>query len=331
MESDERLMMEDRISVTVESSRNGAIDLVRVLACYAVLSMHFGDGGIGRRLAVPSFMFLSFYLSGSRLMNGDWQYLKHRLLRLFLPYSFWGAMGFFLGNLMGGEYSTGDLLMQICTGYPTAAHLYYVTLVMIFTVVVFLVGKVWRTWSDYIFLILFLMSFVLQYTGWNYDMFNVIPGIVKHTPGRIVELLPLAIAGIWFAKAEGSCKNHMLPCVVVTLIVFVVALIMFYAKIPIMPRGFGCGGLQPTIMSITLCGAMILMGKIFGDAKMFSHVICSVGAMTSGIYFMHVIVGDALIYMGWQKSVLMPFILFMICYALTLVLMQHKYTRWMVR
>ena len=49
-----------------DNKYNYALGVLKLIAALEVVWIHFGKGGFGLRLAVPVFMFVSFYLLGCR-------------------------------------------------------------------------------------------------------------------------------------------------------------------------------------------------------------------------------------------------------------------------
>ena len=313
--------------------RNQAINIIKMLSCFAVISLHFGGVAYGRRLAVPAFMFVSFYLSFGKLTSGDVSCFWRRLARLFVPYAFWGVAGYCFGVCIGRDFGFRDVIMQLLTGYPTAEHLYYVTLLMGFTALVFAVETcLEKKGKTMVYVIMFAGSLAMQYSGWNHALCSQIDGIVKHTPGRIPELLPMAVLGVSFCRLEKmsqTIRNGWRWLMAASVTVLLAGCVMLVLGIPAKPLGFGYQGLQDQLLCASLCSIMILLG---GRISLKSRWLDFVGAATAGIYFMHMVVGECLQRaLGFGKSNLAALAIFIACLVITALLDRSKWTRWIVR
>ena len=308
---------------------NIGIDIIRILACYSVVAIHFGGRNLASRWAVPAFVFIAFYLSAARLESNSLSVLRRRVTRLFVPYAFWGAAGFAVSFLIGTPFALRDIFLQMVFGTPVAPHLYYMILCILFSILVFLVEKLPARASLAIYLATLVLCFVCQYSGVNHFCFDSIEGLVKYTPGRIAELFPAAIAGLIFSKLERRGFRDEKVAMSVAFALFCVAAVSLKMKTPASPQGFGYEGLPLFAAVSSLCAGMILF---FKNRTCRLKQLPVAGSLTPGIYYMHLAFGTVLTYFtGIENSFLTAFAVFICCAVCTWTMMKFRLTAWMVK
>jgi surface polysaccharide O-acyltransferase-like enzyme len=175
----------------MRSLRNIGIDFLKILACFAVISLHFGSGGYGRRLAVPIFVFFSCYLCAYK---GGKTFIFKRLYRLWFPFIIWGVIGIVIYSLASNSFTWNNIAWQLSFGYPYAQHLYYLMDLIFITCLIWGVRQLPNNTCKKMVLVgLAIGCVVLQYTGWNYRFCAGLPDNMRYTIGRLAELLPCAI------------------------------------------------------------------------------------------------------------------------------------------
>lgn len=312
---------------------NLGIALIKVFACLGVISLHFGGKAYGRRLAVPAFMFVAVYLSAKTIMSGDGERLRKRLWRLFVPYATWGIIGYAYRALAYGLCNPMDLVEQLLTGYPTCGHMYYVNLLFWFTILLFLMEKLFRRWSAALCLSLTILSFVMQYTGWNYALFGGIEAGVRHTLGRFFEFLPLAACGLMLAKVdrEGTVPSKR-KCQV-ALALFGISAILMACGVPGYPPGFAYGGFAPFLMCLSLCVLLITWGNGHSDGQgRWSRALVFLSMLTPGVYYCHMIVGETVQHvLGWENSHALALIVALASAAVVTAVLRLKRVAWIMK
>lgn len=289
---------------------NLGIALIKVFACLGVISLHFGGKAYGRRLAVPAFIFIAIYLSAKTILSGDGERLRKRLWRLFVPYATWGIIGYVYRVFVCGLSNPMDLVEQLLTGYPTCGHMYYVNLLFWFTILLFLMAQLFRRWFAALCPLLIILSFVMQYSGWNYALFGGIEAGARYTLGRFFEFLPLAVCGLMLAKVDfrqvisPKCKCQ------VALALFGISSVLMAVGFPGYPPGFAYCGFAPFLMCLSLCVLLVTWGALFpSEQSKVSQVLCFISTLTPGIYYCHMIVGWTMQRMlGIEKSHLLALV-----------------------
>lgn len=309
--------------------RNVGIDALKILACFAVVSLHFGDGGYGRRMAVPIFVFFSCYLWSCRGQKGA---VHNRLLRLWIPFMVWGLLGLSVYALIAKRLSWSDVAWQLTFGYPAAQHLYYLVDLIIITLAIWAIKHVsGGACQKLVLLGLAVVCLVSQYTGLNYKLCAVMHQNLRYTIGRLAELLPCAIIGdmvgewhfidrrpwIWFTSALGS---------------FIVAAIIF-VLCKELPEGFGYQGLCSLVMAASICVLSIAVGEELVHMKYTKWMlpIAGIGALTPGIYFAHDVVGKTIeLVTGLSHSHVLAVVVFLSSAIIAWVLSSARWTKWII-
>lgn len=311
---------------SADKCRNIGIDAVKIAACYAVCSLHFGSTGFARRLAVPAFMFLSFYLSRKLFDFPDCASLLRRIKRLSVPYLFWGIAGIAFAAVGGVNVCARNIFTQLFLGEPYAGHMWYVASLMIVTFFVFAVER-YAPYKVWIYAVAVLLCFVFQYAGWNHALFGKIAGMERFTLGRTAEMLPLAVAGLTFSRIENIfARRTGLAVLAFVAVAASSAIAMLFTTLP---PGFGYQGLFPALMCMSLCASMIIAGKIIGCRfESRFRTVELVAEQTPGIYFSHVLIGEALIrYGGFSKSNLLPLLVFVLAAIFISILRSNRLSK----
>ena len=116
--------------------RNIGLDILKVWMSFEVVLCHFGHGSGAwiyshffayfKRMAVPVFMIVSFYLSARFISDKEWhlEKLAKRLYRIYWPLVAWGIICWIVYNILAllcnaddFKYSFSDLVWQVLTGH----------------------------------------------------------------------------------------------------------------------------------------------------------------------------------------------------------------------
>jgi len=309
--------------------RNVGIDALKILACFAVVSLHFGDGGYGRRLAVPIFVFFSCYLCACRGQNGA---VHNRLLRLWIPFIVWGLLGLFVYALMAKGLSWSDVAWQLTFGYPAAQHLYYLIDLIIITLAIRAIRHVPdRACQNVVLCGLVVGCLVSQYAGLNYKLCGGLHQNMRYTIGRLAELLPCAIIGDMIGSWHFIDRRPRLSFVCALGTFIVTALLFVLCKE--FPNGFGYQGLGSLVMAISICILSIAVGEELSHMKYTKWMlpIASIGALTPGIYFAHDVVGKTIESItGLSHSYILTMVVFLTSAIFAWVLSSTRWTKWTI-
>ena len=305
-----------------------AIDILRVLLAFGVVLCHYWspetETGLNsvilawRQNAASAFFLLSFFLTGSRFLTNDQDYLKKRLKRLLIPYFVWGLFGWVVYAAvhcfgMSIRKVLMGLFWQMLVGHGDAVNspLWFLAVLCWLTALyAFLFRKLKQKQAVIVICILAVLSFILQATGIHVRLFSVLPFEAKYPLGRTVEMIPYATAGILLSAVLQDKEIH-LSAVLVS-----VAVVVCYLCFPefLSFEGFGYSGLMKLAASISLILiALYLDSYISKDS--WKSVIRTISLHTLGIYCMHYDVGlviSRLVFIS--NSFLLCIVIYTLCY-----------------
>lgn len=332
---------------------NYGIALLRIFFCYMVVSFHFYGLQYGdqrfyflRELAVPMFVFISFYF-GYKLINSNdnKKYLK-RAGRLFVPYLFWGIVpyiGLWIVPFFTAipHASLRDLFMQVFFGSNERlnAPLWFMWEIMVLTILFVILYKIFRKYTSYVLVVLIFVAYVIQYLNINSCLYEVyhLPYEVFNDIGRFFEVLPLACAGYIVADINLAEMFKEKRWFAVPLFLIAFAYIFVVEAIPTPEINFAYAGVKHIIIApLLFIGFYIIpFEKI---PEIIKKCIKWVAMYTMGIYFMHWIVGKCmnLVWMkcfGVEKTLTETFVIFIVCLIACYIVdkIPLKYTKMLVK
>ena len=272
-----------------EKKINLLVAMLKIIACYAVVSIHFGETLPCAGLAVPIFMFLSFYFTS---LNGGGG-LPRRIKRLGLPFLFWGIVPFLVHCVFARRIDWMSLFSQLTAGAPENHPLYFLMLMMLYSILVFPVAKLPSRIENVSLVVLALLCFVLQYSGLNARIWNALPRWHELLCGRFFELLPAAL----FGRFVRNCRNRFndrtwVLCGIITILVFGVAL---WFHLDISPLGYDYQGVPNLLATVGICILCIVIGEHLKFHERIVGLVMSLSGATAGIYYMHQFVGHVFV------------------------------------
>ena len=149
--------------------RNPVFDILRIVLTVLVVNVHIRiiTGVKPNYLepytwyTVPLFIVLSFFLISNKS-------LKERVSRLFIPFIFWAVTGFMIHlNLL----SARNIFLQFLTGHVVNTPLYYLALLIWFTIINWFINKFFLRQKIFIYVLIIFTSLFLEYSNINYDFF----------------------------------------------------------------------------------------------------------------------------------------------------------------
>lgn len=309
---------------------NVGIAGLKILACFGVVSLHFGSTGMGRRLAVPTFVFVSFFLTSRLFSCIDFTCLRRRLFRLLLPYVVWGGLGYLWYSCLSG-FCLSPLYMQLLVGRYSdmpVGYLYYLEVLVLITSFLYCLPR--RHFQFELFLVL-VFSFVLQYTGVNYSLWMKAPGDIANTFGRIIEFMPYACAGLLVSHYEMIVKRNPMVLICALIVALTVSVAFYCAHSLPCAQGFSYQGLPLFTLTVSVCCAVILFSPDIPDG-LCMKVVGKFAMLTSGIYYIHGIVGELCkLLWGMERSFVASLLVYFIGAIFALMLSSVSATRWMVK
>lgn len=288
-----------------KSNYNYGIAFLKCLMCFEVVLCHYWTPSIGgsskllklfeilRNLAVPTFMFLSFYLTKEIFFSNNWCTIKKRIHRLMIPHLFWTITYFLIFKLIY-NVRINEFLWQLFTGHSEVLNpsMWYQIDIMIITILVALISKIFKKSNTFVLLFIFSMSLLLQYTSINYNFFIGFRNEIKYSFGRLIEMIPYAVLGILcsYYDFKKIIKNNKVMCFIgfIFLGVIVLALDKYFPE-----RGFNYSGLLKVYLTLIIITIFILFP--FNKLKPFVLKLIKIFSQyTLGIYCIHRLTGTFL-------------------------------------
>lgn len=285
---------------------NTWVSLLRVFLCFIVIQDHFSTAyetlaqkfiGFFSLLAVPCFLFLSFFYMAHDFAKGDVRRIRSKILSLYLPVVFWNVIYFLIINTLSlfgisPKIEGSGLIKSMIFSHTEglAFHLWYLIVQIIIMTIILVLTKLVnskKAKTAVLFSIL-IFSLILEYTGIAYRIFENSSFEMQYSWGRTIECMPFAICGILFAWYVDAFDNRK-KC-----IILLVSIVMTYVSMKFIPPtiDFSYGGVYRVMASFTICQFVLLLPDLF--TGVVKECINFIGICTAGIYYIHVMVGNIL-------------------------------------
>lgn len=284
-------------------------DLLRIIMTFGVVLNHFWDADKSDFLypilkdiqtcAVPSFMLLSFFLTQGFIVTLDCKRLKKRLVRLAIPYVFWGLTNWiimfsvdcvFHANTIDG-FRVLFFQLLLGHGFHVNAPLWYLNSLMVITVLFALFFKTFGKVGGFVAIYtLSILALVIQYTQVLYKLTSDWSFETKYPVGRFPEMMPYAALGLTLGLLQMKCflnKKIVHKVILFVSVVVVVVYTLFQDRLHI-PYGFGYQGV---VLLVASTATFILFLFINPQRLCESRLFQTVARHTLGIYCIHYLVG----------------------------------------
>lgn len=268
--------------------RNSIFDLLRVFLTVFVINIHmlsiyrlkYNELVPYTWYTVPLFVVLSFYFVSSKP-------LSERLKRLFIPFIFWSIVGFIIHpNLV----SINNILTQFITGHVVNFPLYYLALLIYFTVINWIINKYFSRYQKIVFCLIIISTLFLEYSKINFNYFILKPDAFQKCFGRFTELIIFVPIGLTFAYLKKNINNKN---IFLLLSIFFLMAFFVVSRIPV-PSDFHFSGLKIMTGSITIFSLTIWLSHLkFNDR--FNNIISSIGRYSFGVYLFHFLLLEILL------------------------------------
>lgn len=296
---------------------NFAVCILKIIACYWVVSIHFGRTLPCHDLAVPVFMFLAFYYS-TFLFERDWQTCRRRVVRLAIPYIIWGVLGFCFRCVNEHKIDWLWLMKQFLFGQAANSPLYFILLCVINTILIWMILKVFgNEWGVAILGVLSVGMLLIQYCGVNVGLWDWLPVHGRMTFGRFFELFPYSVIGLIMGKLRSHVDLSGAVIVHGMTLIVIWGVIEWFGCLEL--SGFGYAGLPRILGSVGIS----LIALALGDWRLeigAGKIIAYLASLTAGIYYMHKIVGSVIKFvmpaLGGYVLTLVVFVVCALCCAL---------------
>lgn len=229
-------MIDERCKLKTTSKKtnnwNVGFSILKIWLCFAIVISHFHNSNeaissaivkfiisIVQRTAnmgVPVFVFISFLVCDMESIALIPEKIEHRLERLLIPHLFFSittwllylALNYLVDTKIHNDFS--DLVWQILFGSNINSPLWFWVSLLIITVIIILTMRISnnRVIKYTIIAIEGIFSIIMQYTGLNTWLFGELDYKSRWTLGRVCELMPYAVAGIFFFHALKWMKKN---------------------------------------------------------------------------------------------------------------------------
>ncbi len=202
------------------NNHNYGLDLLRTYMCLMVVCIHYWDSsrcvhpiiyllsGI-RFYAVPSFMLMSFFLVQQNLLRHENEWIKRRFERLLIPQIGWTVIYWGCFRTFDDVFETHFLdkncfWWQLFLGHsPRLNQTMWFQIVLIWITIIFLIViKLFPKKQEMVFIGLACLSYLVSYSGILYLSLEKLRTEVAYPIGRMVEIIPLAVAGYFIGSKQ---------------------------------------------------------------------------------------------------------------------------------
>lgn len=287
------------------------ISLLRMLMCFEVILLHLWTDNkypfflLGfaalRYYSVGVFIIISFYLTYRKLSIGEITYLSNRIKRLVIPLIGWALIYYFIYYVFSYFINRevlpiSNLFWQLFTGHSKNLNpsMWYQTVLIVLTIVFFIIFKyLSQKMALYVLILVAFLSLFLQYSSLNYSFFGELRYELKYPLGRICEMLPYAVIGVFLCKYDIYDKIRHRVLAVFFSALLLCALLLLTKKLPDRDD-FSYSGLIPVLIAISCVNIAIIIpiNEIFSSGII--SIIDKTTDYTMGIYCVHRMIGKFL-------------------------------------
>ena len=203
-----------------------------------------------------------------------------------MPFIGWSIVGFVV---YPKEISVLNVLLQLIFGAVVNAPLYYLSITIYFVVLFCLLTRLNITIRLIILCLFTTFCLYVQHAGINYNSFSVLPASSRYTLGRLCELLPYAVAGIFLRKYFDMVKCYNsdyrvnLRWFLIIVPAFVAGVILY---IRFKPEGFGYQGIGLLLCAFSTF-LLFLVQSNKSLAGLIPNIVLSVSNISLGIFCSH--------------------------------------------
>lgn len=334
------------INEKITKKKNDGITILRPLLCFEVVLLHFWvEQVIEKKMllfyffestAVPVFFIISFYFITPRLLEANADYLKVRIVRLIWPLLAWAFIYWLFFKcyfifvpleeynltmeLWQIDISLHSLFFQLLSGH---AHLnssmWYQSVLLCITILAYYAFQNFSVRINIWLALIFLFCLIAQYTGLYVLLFHNLSYEIKYPIGRLFEMTPYAIIGIFLAKLNISdyinYRYTSLWMIIIPAIIVFLLLLRNFTELKM--DGYGYPGFLLLVSSTLIFVYFIKIGQYI---KIPSR-IAFLSKYTMGIYCCHRLVAYLVIYSIKKNNIeINMFIICMIIYMISYIL-----------
>jgi len=224
--------------------------------CYKTKNGILNNIIFGHRFHVPTFIIMSFFFFYNNLSLNNINKIKSRLEKLFLPYLIYPTFIWLINYILhikSNQISLGiyykKLLKQFLIGRGVYGVLWFHFNLIFLTILFYILSSIFNQHYLLILQILAIISYIIQYSDFNYNFFNKYPHNIKFSVGYLAEIFPLAVTGLTFASLNLITKMRQFRLKTMFFSIILI-FILFKYNIFTLIKGFGKQGIMLNIGSL---------------------------------------------------------------------------------
>ena len=286
-------------------SINYGLSILKVILSFVVVTVHNFDKKTSnnkyiifitknRLLHVPSFFIMSFYFMCKHLLSLSFKMLLKRLIRLLIPYIGWSIVFWKLNQYINRKYNKNlpatfeDLKVQLLLAEKFITPFWFNLVIIILTILFFIIIFIFRKHSLFIFQILLVLSYIIQYSGYNFNnFFQKNPYYNVRSIKSIHTSIPFAVAGytLGYYKVLDIIKKHKIKTFILAYITYnIIADYNIFSNI----NTTYYEGIDLNIKSICFILIFSLFPSSLAKDNIIRKFLIFITNYTGGIYYLHV-------------------------------------------
>ena len=246
-----------------------------------------------RFIHVPSFFIMSFYFLTKHLLSLNPKILLNRFMRLLIPYVGWAFIILKINHFFNIKFhqrlkeSYSDLKIQLIWGACYVEQLWFLTDLMVFTLLFILIIFIFRKHCLFILQLLLILSYINQYNRYIYNnYFKKYPEYNKRTISYFFVSIPFAVTGftLGYYKVLDILQKHKIKALILSIIIY-----NFFAdnKIFTNTRFMAYQGIELNIQ----CVCIIFIFSLFPSDKIKNKYLIKfltiITNYTGGVFYLH--------------------------------------------
>ena len=276
---------------------NYSLELLRLILSFWVVLQHtykyinkYNKG----KFHVPTFLIISFYFYYNTLKIKSIIKINQRFQRILIPYIIWPIFIFINNNILFALFGYSQLnhilllkslLYQLIFGSVYHIIFYYQFNLILFTLLFTIITFIFKKNFIFIFQILLIIAYILQYSYYNFYFFTKYKYFVRFSLGHIAEFIPFAVTGLILGYLDIIAKSKKLRGLSILFYITIIFLILKF-EIFVRIRGFWFPGILFNIGGICI---FILFSLLSFQNNKLIFLLTIITKFTGGIYYIHMI------------------------------------------
>ena len=278
---------------------------------------------------VPCFCIMSFYFMYKNLLSLNPKIILNRLMRLLIPYIGWPIIILKMNHFWNKKYNTKlpdsyeELKLQLLWGHNYSTQFWFLWNLIAITILFTLIISIFRKHFLFIFYLISLLFYIIQYSGYNYN--NILSKYGTGGKGRtfafFFETLPFSVTGfsLGYFKIIDLFQKYRIKTVILSVIIYYV--IENY-KIFTIIKGSNYQGIEINLKSTCLFIIFCLFPSNIIKNRYISKFLIAITNYTAGVYYLHFSIRYYLreyfddVKKGTFKGIIMTYL---ICYFISFI------------